>query len=163
MKIRNGIEIDSITGGKSIKKKVGALKKTVPFLVVIVLVTTAVCYGGPQLDCPSCIVGYWKMDESSGALVHDSYGGNHGGVRTDGDGNDPVWMTGIVGNALYFTGDAPDMVVIRDDDAYHFGTGDFALEAWIKYEGPTDGTVMYPAIMSKRPPGSNSSEGFGLY
>jgi hypothetical protein len=163
MKIRNGSEMDSITGGKSIKKKIGALKKTVPFLVVILLVTTALCYGGPQSDCPPCIVGYWKIDESSGAIVPDSYGGNHGEVVADGDGNDPVWMTGIVGNALHFAGDADDKVVIGDDDAYHFGTGDFALEAWIKYKGPTDGTVRYPAIMSKRPPGLDPSEGFGLY
>jgi parallel beta-helix repeat protein len=115
-------------------------------------------------DCPSCIVGYWKMDESSGTIVHDSINGNHGGVFTDGDGVDPVWVPGIVGNALDFAGDAPDAVVIGDDPAYHFGTGDFALEAWIKYEGPTDGSVKYPAILSKRPgpPGSDPIGGFCL-
>jgi len=164
MKIKNGLEQDSITGGKNTKKKIGALKrKTVPFLVVILVVTSALCYG-QNLDCPSCIVGYWKMDETSGTLAHDSINGNHGGVFTDGDGVDPVWVPGIVGNALDFPGDAPDAVVIGDDPAYHFGTGDFALEAWIKYEGPTDGSVRYPAIMSKRPgpPGSDPIEGFCL-
>lgn len=115
-------------------------------------------------NCPSCIVGYWKMDESSGALVHDSINGNHGNLLTDGDGMDPDWAPGIAGNALDFPGDADDMVIIGDDPAYHFGTGDFALEAWIKYEGPTDGSVMCPAIMSKRPgpPGSDPLEGFCL-
>ena len=164
MKIKNRLEQDSISGGKNIKKKIGALKrKTVPFLVVILVVTSALCYG-QNSDCPSCIVGYWKMDETSGALAHDSINGNHGQLLTDGDGMDPVWVPGIVGNALDFAGDAPDAVVIGDDPAYHFGTGYFALEAWIKYEGPTDGSVMYPAIMSKRPgpPGSDPLEGFCL-
>ena len=164
MKIKNRSEQDSMSGGKNIKKKIGAVKrKSVPFLVVILVVTSALCYGQTS-DCPSCIVGYWKMDESSGALAHDSINGNHGGVFTDGDGMDPVWAPGIAGNALDFAGDAPDAVVIGDDPAYHFGTGDFALEAWIKYEGPTDGSVMYPAIMSKRPgpPGSDPIGGFCL-
>jgi parallel beta-helix repeat protein len=115
-------------------------------------------------NCPSCIVGYWKMDESSGAPVHDSINGNHGNLLTDGDGMDPVWVPGIVGNALDFAGDADDMVIIGDDSAYYFGTGDFALEAWIKYEEPTGGSVVCPAIMSKRPgpPGSDPLEGFCL-
>lgn len=163
MKIKNGLEQDSMSGGKNIKKKIGAVKrKTIPFLVVILVVTSALCIG-QEPDCPCC-VGYWKMDESSGALAHDSINGNHGGVFTDGDGMDPVWAPGIVGNALDFAGDAPDAVVIKDDPAYHFGTGDFAVEAWIRYEGPTDGSVMYPAIMSKRPgpEGSDPLEGFCL-
>ena len=131
------------------------------------LTTTASLSGaGSALlqDCPPCMVSYWKLDELSGALAHDSINGNHGGVFTDGDGMDPDWAPGIAGNALDFAGDAPDAVVIGDHPAYHFGTGDFALEAWIKYEGPTDGSVMYPAIMSKRPgpEGSNPLEGFCL-
>jgi len=164
MNRKNGLEQDSIIGGKNIKKKIGAVKrKTVPFLVVILVVTSALCIV-QNSDCPSCIVGYWKMDETSGALAHDSINGNHGNLLTDGDGMDPDWAPGIAGNALDFAGDAPDAVVIGDDPAYHFGTGDFALEAWIKYEGPTDGSVMYPAIMSKRPgpEGSNPLEGFCL-
>lgn len=163
MKIKNCLEQNSISEAKNMIKKMGAFKrKLVTFLVVTLVVTSALCIGqGP--DCPCC-VGYWKMDESSGALVHDSINGNHGNLLTDGDGMDPVWVPGIAGNALDFAGDADDMVIIGDDPAYHFGTGDFALEAWIKYEGPTDGSVMYPAIMSKRPgpPGSNPSEGFCL-
>jgi hypothetical protein len=163
MKIKNGLEQDSMSGGKNIKKKIGAVKrKTIPFLVVILVVTSALCIE-QEPECPCC-VGYWKMDESSGTIVHDSYEGNHGNLLTDGDGMDPDWAPGIAGNALDFAGDADDMVIIGDDPAYHFGTGDFALEAWIKYEGPTDGSVMYPAIMSKRPgpPSSNPSEGFCL-
>ena len=46
MKIKNRLEQDSISGGKNIKKKIGALKrKTVPFLVVILVVTSALCIG----------------------------------------------------------------------------------------------------------------------
>jgi uncharacterized repeat protein (TIGR01451 family) len=133
-----------------------------------VLATTASLWGvdgAISQDCPPCMVSYWKLDELSGIIVNDSYGGNDGGIQTDGDTNEPAWTTGKVGNGLYFAGDASDSVEIEDDPGLHFGTGDFALEAWIKYEGPTDGSVMYPAIMSKRPgpPGSNPLEGFGLY
>jgi len=134
----------------------------------VALLTTTVALPGakgtiPQ-DCPPCMVSYWKLDEISGVITNDSYGGNDGGILTDGDGNDPEWETGQVDNALHFAGDAPDMVIIGDDPSFHFGTGDFALEAWIKYEGPTSGSVEYPAIMSKRPgpPGSDPIEGFCL-
>ena len=46
MNRKNGLEQDSIIGGKNIKKKIGAVKrKTVPFLVVILVVTSALCIG----------------------------------------------------------------------------------------------------------------------
>ncbi|MGD2250415.1 MAG: hypothetical protein PVF58_18620, partial [Candidatus Methanofastidiosia archaeon] len=52
MKMKNGLEKNSISGGKNIKKKMGAVKrKTIPFLVVILMVTSALCYGYNS-DCP---------------------------------------------------------------------------------------------------------------
>jgi hypothetical protein len=44
MKIKNGLEQDSMSGGKNIKKKTEAVKrKSVPFLVVILVVTSVYC------------------------------------------------------------------------------------------------------------------------
>jgi hypothetical protein len=53
MKMKNGLEKNSISGGKNIKKKIGALKrKTIPFLVVVLVVTSAGCIGQePEYTC----------------------------------------------------------------------------------------------------------------
>ena len=46
------------------------------------------------------LVGYWKMDEQSGATVGDTSGNNNAGTLTNG----PTWASGKVGGALNFDG-----------------------------------------------------------
>ncbi|MBU7046756.1 MAG: hypothetical protein HXS54_10000, partial [Theionarchaea archaeon] len=65
-------------------------------------------------DCPPCMVSYWRLDDSSGTTVSDSYGGNSGEIQSNGNASDPQWTTGKVGNALYFAGDPSDSVEIDD-------------------------------------------------
>ena len=47
----------------------------------------------------SGLVGWWKLDEGSGATAVDSSGGGHTGTLV----NSPTWTTGQIGGALQFT------------------------------------------------------------
>lgn len=82
---------------------------------------------------------------------------NHGTLM-----NGATFAAGKVGQAAFSFDGVNDYVTTPGTDC-NFGTGDFTLMAWIKYEGPTDQSVGYPAIMSKRPPGTNPIGGFGFY
>ena len=93
--------------------------------------------------CPSGMIGLWKLDESTGPVV-DSYNGNHGTNNGATRG-----VTGKVGDAFEFDG-VDDYVSIPGNDSFAFGTGNFTLEAWIRYEGPTPSTY-FPTILSNRP------------
>jgi hypothetical protein len=77
----------------------------------------------------SSLVGWWKLDESSADIVHDSIGLNDGVTR-----NGPTWQPtgGKVGGALEFDG-LDDCVVtsfVLDPAA-----GPFSVFAWIKGGG----------------------------
>ena len=92
--------------------------------------------------CPYGMVSYWTFDEGSGSTAADSVGTNNGQLI-----NGPIWTTGKVGNALQFDG-VNDYVAIPDSDNWHFGTGDMAIEGWLKtssngeiiYQGNSEGT-----------------------
>ncbi|UCD13133.1 MAG: LamG domain-containing protein [Thermoplasmatales archaeon] len=115
------------------------------------------CYSNN--GCPNGTVSYWKLDGTSGHVI-DYFNGNDGTNYGATRG-----VTGQVGNAFSFGGTAEnDYVEILHDSSLNFGTGNFTLEAWIKYEGPTNGSVQFPAIMSKRPgpPGSDPNKGFAF-
>jgi len=106
---------------------------------------------GPD-NCPEEMISYWKADGDA----NDYYGSNDGIYYGTG------YVSGQVDQAFSFDG-VDDFVRIPHDSSLNLGTGDFTLEAWIKYDGPTDGSVMYPAIMSKRPAGTDPNGGFGFY
>lgn len=119
------------------------------------------------VNCSDCMVGYWKFDDHGNIVMNDSIENpayNHGQIIEDGEVPHPGWGSGKVNACLFFQGDSDDYVYIPHHDSLNFGTGNFALEAWISYTGPNDGSVMYPCIMSKRPgpEGSNPDEGFML-
>lgn len=115
--------------------------------------TAAWCWKKPE--CPDCIISYWQLDETAGTTVMDSNNGNDGTLVSG-----PIWTPGIVDGALQF--DGGNSVNIPHNSNLNFATAPFALEAWIKYEGPTDGSVEFPTIMSKRPAGTNPNGGFFL-
>jgi len=83
----------------------------------------------------------WPFDEGTGQIAYDSTGcGLDGrlGSTSGGDGNDPIWMDGIAGNALLFDG-VDDYLHLGN--AFDFGSSDFAIEAWFK-TNDTDATIM---------------------
>ncbi len=75
------------------------------------------------------LVGWWKLDETSGTVAHDSSGyGNDCTLRGDSQ-----WVAGTVGGALQFDGDYVDC----EYDASLNITGEVTVAAWIKLAEPS--------------------------
>lgn len=110
-------------------------------------------YGaGTAGKCKDCMISYWKMEKATvgaTAISIDYHDGNDGNLSVGEGTSLPIWTQSIVGQATAFEGG--NSVRIPDSPNLNFSMGAFALEAWINYEGSTDGSVKYPAIMSKRP------------
>ena len=77
-------------------------------------------------------VAYWKFDEGSGTVAHDSVGANHGTIYG------ATWTTGVISGALFFDG-IDNIVIVQDSDDWDFGTGDFSVIFWSKITDLTDG------------------------
>lgn len=73
------------------------------------------------------MISYWSLDELSGDVVHDSVGGSHGTI-----GNDPEWVTGILGGALRFDG-VDDYVEVAENASLDLGAGDFSISFWVNF------------------------------
>ncbi len=78
----------------------------------------------------SGLIGYWKMDETSGTIVHDSSGlGNNGTIITSTW--QWAWVSGKINNALqvmysYING----TVSIPNNNIYNM-SGDFTIALWV--------------------------------
>jgi len=95
-------------------------------------------------------ISYWNFDEGSGTTAYDSVGTNHGTVY------DANWITGRVGSALSFDGDA-DYVDVGDKTSLDFGTStDFTISLWFKMS-----TAETDMIVNKRAKGYEP--GYDLY
>ena len=90
----------------------------------------------------SGLQSYWKLGESSGSTINDSYGavsGTKGSAVTLG-------ATGLVpsdsGSAVSFTDDATNAVVDLGNNYKFSGTASFSVEAWFKSTNlsPTGGS-----------------------
>jgi len=88
------------------------------------------------------LIGWWKLDETSGLTVADSSGNGNDGTLTNMAGDE--WTTGIVDGALEFDGDNDHIAGIGNCP-----TGDYTVAAWAKDTGPaTDSnewSVLYSA------------------
>lgn len=116
-------------------------------------------------------VGWWKLDENTGATANDSSGNNNTGTLTNG----PFWTTGKVGGAIKFDG-GDDYVDVPDNPILSI-TGALTLEGWYRYDGKADdwGRVFGKAWNSNAAPWAsyvvnldNGAEGaqkfiFGVY
>jgi hypothetical protein len=75
----------------------------------------------PQLQSSDKLVAWWKFEND----VNDSIGANNGTIH----GN-PTYLDGKIGLAINLDGD--DYVDCGNPDSLNFGTGDWAISAWIK-------------------------------
>jgi len=75
----------------------------------------------PLLQSSDKLVAWWKFEDD----VNDSAGANHGTIH----GN-PTYVDGRIGRAISLDGD--DYVDCGNPDLLNFGTGDWAISAWIK-------------------------------
>jgi hypothetical protein len=80
----------------------------------------------PAQSSESSLVGYWKFDEGTGTIAHDSSGNNNHGTINGG----PIWVDGISGLALHFDGD-DDNVMVPDSNSLHI-TDPLTIDFWFK-------------------------------
>jgi len=89
------------------------------YLVSSILVLSVALTGTTKAE----LVGWWRFDEGSGTVAHDTSGnGNDGTFK-----GDPQWVSGFIGGALEFDG-VDDYVAIGDLDL----TGSFTLTFWMR-------------------------------
>ncbi|MCP4707602.1 MAG: LamG domain-containing protein, partial [Planctomycetes bacterium] len=96
------------------------------------------------------LIGWWKLDETSGITAADSAGSHHGTLI-----GDPNWISGVDNNALDFNLTYEAIHVPHHPDL-NPGTGPFTLTAWIRNEN-TPGS-QYKRIITKR--GDNLTPSF---
>jgi len=120
----------------------------VSFVLVLGLALTSVV----EAADPDLLVWY-KFDETSGTIAHDSSGNGHDGTLN----GDPQWMPGQINGALDFGGDGDHVI---DDDAgdYLNGLSALTVAVWIKsdeigtdsgfiiFENPKEGTAGISAM-----------------
>jgi len=76
---------------------------------------------------PSSLVGWWKLDDGTGATALDSTGNKHDGTLIQNS----VWTTGKIGGALEFNGTS-NFVRIPDHPALTFGVSkSYTLTTWV--------------------------------
>jgi hypothetical protein len=83
-----------------------------------------------SVQTPTGLVGYWKFDEGSGTIAHDSscYG-NSGTLTGYQDTTLPQWVSGIYGKALKFDG-VDDFVQVPDSSSLDFSSA-VTVMAWV--------------------------------
>jgi hypothetical protein len=85
-------------------------------------------------------VAYWRLQETSGAIAHDSAGTFHGAIRQTVP---PVY--GVPGpysgtTALRFNGTTTTGITIPNGAYSAWGTGPATLECWVRYIAPLPAT-----------------------
>jgi len=102
------------------------MKKILTLITISFLCFSTLLIFAPQAKATSPPpVGYWRFDEGSGDVAHDSSGnGNDGTIYT------ATWTTGKVGNALHFNG-VNSWVKIPSSPTLT-GLSQITLEAWIQ-------------------------------
>ena len=83
--------------------------------------------GKSETNPINSLVGWWKLDESTGYTAFDSSGKNNTGILTNG----PLWKQGKIGKAVNFDG-SNDNIVINNEANFDFERTDkFSIAAWV--------------------------------
>jgi len=89
------------------------------YLVPYVLALSVALTGTTNAE----LVGWWRFDEGSGTVAHDTSGNGNDGTFN----GDPQWVSGFIGGALEFDG-VDDYIAIGDLDL----TESFTLIFWMR-------------------------------
>lgn len=109
------------------------------------------------------LLGYWKLDETSGTTAVDSGSLSSNGTLTNGFTFSANSTTGSLSNALSFDGN-DDYISIGDIAGFDIGTSDLSITAWIKTTAAlaTDNDI-YSILLNDSPGGiGNAGWGFTL-
>ncbi len=124
------------------------------YLICFVLLLSLVSTGVAQAADPS-LVGWWKLDESSGVTAADSSGNNNNGTLTNLRGDQ--WVKGIKDGGLDFV--PPGFVNCGTGSSLNV-TADFTIAAWVKLAPNTAGN--YGGIAGRLLQSGGLYTGFGL-
>ena len=115
------------------------MSKKLIYLICFVLVLGLVMTSVVEAADPDLLVWY-KFDETSGTIAHDSSGNGHDGTL---NGN-PKWVPGQINGALDFGGDG-DYVIDADAGAYMNGLSAVTVALWIKSDviGTDSGFIIF--------------------
>ncbi|MFA5232558.1 MAG: LamG domain-containing protein [Candidatus Paceibacterota bacterium] len=110
------------------------------------------------------LVSEWKLNETSGTEVSDSWSGGNTGTwyGEGGDYTSPSWRTGsecVSGGCLAFDG-TDDYVSIVDSDSLKMDSGNITIMAWAKSDKDSYGSLYGIAI--KYPVGQGTTPFYGL-
>ncbi len=94
------------------------------FLCILVTLWAMACPAFGQLD-PD-LVGWWTFDEGSGTIAYDYSRQVNNGTFVD---NDPLWVPGVMGGALSFSGDNEQLELTT---ILPVGTTSSTFALWIK-------------------------------
>jgi hypothetical protein len=81
----------------------------------------------PEPTCPSGMVAYWKLDESSGTIASDSIGSHTGTLQ-----GSPTWQPGKINNAIYSNANTGNWINVPNSNDWKFGSNNFTMEFWVK-------------------------------
>ncbi len=124
------------------------------FISVLALAGSA----GAQID-PD-LVGWWKLDETSGSILDSSGNGNHGTIESN-----PTPVAGVMGGAWEFHGtgaadNGGDRINVAHSDSLDI-TSNISIAMWIKPEADDpEGTAMNTAPLCKALNGASPSWSF---
>ena len=91
------------------------------------LAAGAILFSGTlYAQAPDGMTAYWKFDEGTGDIAHDSINENHGDIFG------AVWTNGRVGDALLFDGSTNDYVEGAYESGWSYRIG--TVEGWIKLD-----------------------------
>ncbi|MCP4214501.1 MAG: LamG domain-containing protein [bacterium] len=111
--------------------------KLISVLCIVFMVTgmfTFNAYAGN--GCDDGIASWFPFDETSGTTAFDMVGPENGQYV-----NGPRQVEGKIGNGLELGG-GNEHVVVADNPAVNFGTGDFSIVSWINIEAYGGGTLL---------------------
>jgi hypothetical protein len=112
-----------------------------------------------EMEALPGLIGWWKLDETSGSSIADS-AGSHTGTWQDGVNNDVADETtaGKIGNALLFDG-SNDAINLADNAIWTLSSGKtLSYAAWIQLTSLPSGS-QWPSIIQANQGGGN---GYGF-
>ena len=114
------------------------------FLAFIVLLAAAICTQAQEPD----LLAWWKFDDGTGTIAHDSSGNGHDGVFIQ----DPEWVAGKFGSGLLFDGLGGERVSLGGLD---IPSGQMTITCWFKANN-LDTPGQDPRMISKAFGGGNN-------
>src|SRR3989344_1220000 len=90
------------------------------------------------------LVGYWSMNEGTGAFAEDYSGGSNRGILVSG----PTWVDGKRGKALNFDG-TNDNVQVKNTSAFALSSGgSYTISLWVNYAITSAELATYDRFLS---------------